>query len=49
MLDLTYECLFKSVIKKRIEIKSMETGMMQSSFFMLHKKMVNNYYYRQTI
>ena len=38
MLDLTSECSFNSVIKKRAQIKSMEAGVMQSNrFFMLHK------------
>lgn len=42
MLDLTNECLFKSVIRERAEIKSMKTEVMQSDrFFMLHKTIVN--------
>ena len=42
MLDLTNECLFKSVTRKRAEIKSMKTEVMQSDrFFMLHKTIVN--------
>ena len=37
MLDLTSECSFNSVIKKRSEIKSMEAGVQSNRFFMLHK------------